>query len=39
MDGDILPSDKSILRIAIKSGLDEKKAKKVLSDMKDTIIY
>lgn len=36
-DGDILPSDKSILRIAFKSGLDEKKAKKVFSDMKETI--
>ena len=36
-DGDITPSEKSIMRIAIKSGLEEKKAKRVFSDMKTII--
>lgn len=36
-DGDIVPSEKSILRIAIKSGLEEKKAKKVLFYIKEII--
>lgn len=36
-DGDIIPSDKSIFRIAVKSGLEEKKARKVFSNIKEII--
>ena len=36
-DGDIVPSEKSVIRIAIKSGLEEKKAIKIFHNIKEII--